>query len=307
MSSKEETRRSDILVHWTGGKDIDRDYEDQEKPQYYQNSDARRTRYMERLKGTLKGGLWMKTKDVTLYPGPGQYTKLEWPYTSFTEIKARESRAHTQRYGHLGFGFSRKFVVQCSGGPVLYVPGTQELPESIGATPMISQHFTKILRVSEFLTNKTVEAVSVSRPLTSAVYIRREESPVHCKFEGFIKACRLEEFLRVSGYGSDDWRIFAELRGSIITLSVFVKPMSEEGCSYPFELLDEDEWRIPFVNNCEKFRLTGVVDPPYKIPFDPCDLKKLYVPDAETEKLVLADKNILEWSGDNPLDIELVS
>jgi len=41
--------------------------------------------------------------------------------TCFTEVKLSQARKHAQRYGHLGIGVHRDFVLQRHGNPVFYV------------------------------------------------------------------------------------------------------------------------------------------------------------------------------------------
>jgi len=142
--------------------------------------------------------------------------------------------------------------------------------------------------------------------------MRRKGDPVYCKFRKFIKACHLQEHLE--GLERDgfidrkemDWRLFPAIRGSAITLSVFLKAMSEEDSSHPFELLDEFEWRIPFINSKKCFEATGLTDPPHVIPFGPRDLSILIVPDAKVRELALRDKDILAWFGKSVNKIKTV-
>ena len=131
--------RPDFLVHWTG-KDIER--------QHRGDDTARQKAYYDRLRRTLLGdpdhphpttarpmpGLWMKwlaepirgRHGVTLArpDDKGRPYVPAVPVTCFTEIHLSQVSAHTARYGQLGFGFSRAFVLNRSGLPVQYVSGT---------------------------------------------------------------------------------------------------------------------------------------------------------------------------------------
>jgi hypothetical protein len=314
-----QTLRSDTIVHWTGGKDIEADYKSPAKPKYYGNCEARRVRYLERLKGTLTGspesngrqGLWMKEKPISCYiKNPhGGYGRsgTAWPYTCFTEAKPEESLKHMEHYGYLGFGFSREFMLRHYGAPALYVPGVKEMPMVSGddSDTIVSRHIVKIIKLSEFLRDKTVELKK--RILYLQQLIPRKGDPVYCKFEKFIKACHLQERLedlRTEGYivrEEKDWRLFPAIGGSALTIAVYLKAMSEEDSTHPFELMDEFEWRIPFINGKKCFKATGLTDlltsPPYVIPFGPCDLKIVIVPDREVRELALKDKDIFAWFG----------
>jgi len=99
---------SKILVHWTG-KDIETNHDKDEKPQLY----------VDRLKDDLLEGLYakptiedsirgLKIKDITRL--------------CFTEIRLSQAKTHADRYGKLGIGFSRDFIMNKGGRPVIYIP-----------------------------------------------------------------------------------------------------------------------------------------------------------------------------------------
>lgn len=311
------TRRSNTLVHWTGGKDIDPDYEDSRKPEYYQKFDVRSERYLERLKGTLEGGLWMKRKLVEFYLDSGKTFSQAWPYTCFTGMRLSESRDHIRSYGRLGFGFSRTFIMKWSGGPVLYLPGKKELDTCIGANSQRSNHFKRIFDILGFLRDETVKTSSYSG--TSASYKPKKNSPAYPGFHEFIKASRFQEFLDAADwpdkYKFGDLMLFPKLLASMVTIAIFVKEMSDEESS-AFELYDEEEWRLCYVNECNKFietdeddlLETDEDDAPYKLKkfiFESCDLSTLYVPE-EIKDDVLEDEDILTWFDTDRQSLEAV-
>ena len=99
---------SKILVHWTGGKDIEKRPKG-ERPQLY----------VERLKNDLQEGLYAKTtkEDVIRKLKIKNLTRL-----CFTEIRLSQAQMHAKRYGKLGLGFSRDFIMNKGGRPVIYIP-----------------------------------------------------------------------------------------------------------------------------------------------------------------------------------------
>jgi hypothetical protein len=108
-----ETLRSGFLIHCTG-KCIQTDYK--------ALNDTQRVQYVDRLLGTLKGGLWMMPTEEEFKLDAGPYLKYcGVPATCFTEIKLSATHKHTQHYGCLGFGFERSFVIGQCGQPVQYV------------------------------------------------------------------------------------------------------------------------------------------------------------------------------------------
>jgi len=117
------TLRSDFLIHWTG-KDIQTNYKDL--------NDVQRDKYISRLRSTLKedtNGLWMNKPKKLESTGGHDETLLTYgtlPMTCFTEIRLSDVYKHTKLYSCLGFGFNRKFVIERSGSPVQYVPGSDD-------------------------------------------------------------------------------------------------------------------------------------------------------------------------------------
>lgn len=108
-------RRSSFLFHWTG-KDIST------KPNELSEED--RIRYVERLRSLLMG-LWLSFC-IEVVKGAGAWG----PRTvCFTETRLSVTGEHARRYGLLGLGFSREFVLRYHGAPVHYVRGRP--PESL--------------------------------------------------------------------------------------------------------------------------------------------------------------------------------
>lgn len=98
---------SKFLVHWTG-KDIE-DCPVTEKSQLY----------VERLKDDLEKGLFAKrtSEDSIRYWKIKNLVKI-----CFTEIRLSQTQTHAERYGKLGIGFTRDFIMNKGGRQVIYVP-----------------------------------------------------------------------------------------------------------------------------------------------------------------------------------------
>ncbi len=110
MSSANVHRRQ--VFHWIG-KHID------------QNggltADQRRAAYLDALAGSLVDGLWMNRLGEELgFRGAPSHT-LERRAVCFTENRLSDCRFHASRYGHLGLGFPKRFVLDAGGKPVSYV------------------------------------------------------------------------------------------------------------------------------------------------------------------------------------------
>jgi hypothetical protein len=101
--------RSKFLVHWTG-RDIDSAIID---------DDSRRNRYIERLRDDYVNGLFARRCEE----GMLRRMKLKRLIRlCFTEIRLSEVQTHAGRYGKLGIGFDRKFLINRGARPVIYIP-----------------------------------------------------------------------------------------------------------------------------------------------------------------------------------------
>jgi hypothetical protein len=114
---------SDLLVYWTGKKDIEpecgtADWHKEGCPKEKRENGQLKNAYLQRLTNILKHGLWMTNQSP---PEIGQEYECEnAPCTCFTELKLSQSHTHATQYGRLGLGFKRSFVFDRGGRPVIY-------------------------------------------------------------------------------------------------------------------------------------------------------------------------------------------
>jgi hypothetical protein len=112
MASKLKNRimgiHSKFLVHWTGKKDIEK---------FPNNIKAQK--YVDRLKDYYQNGLFLRrTTEASI-------RKLKIKNLlriCFTEIRLSQAQTHADRYGKLGIGFTRDFIMNKGGRPVIYIP-----------------------------------------------------------------------------------------------------------------------------------------------------------------------------------------
>lgn len=102
---------SETLVHWTGKTD----FEDQGFADH-----VKALKYVERLKDDYQNGLYVKRteEEATLR---GMIIKRFFRIC-FTEIRLSQAKTHADLYGKLGIGFTRDFIMNKGGRPVIYVP-----------------------------------------------------------------------------------------------------------------------------------------------------------------------------------------
>ncbi len=117
----------DLLVHWTGGKDIEAKYKpDWDNTHPDDISSEVDKAYLRRLRDILEFGLWMKTHEAYNENG------IHLPPAEclcFTELKLSHSRTHARQYGRLGIAVKRPFLFRKSGRPVIYFENrNKEIP-----------------------------------------------------------------------------------------------------------------------------------------------------------------------------------
>ena len=99
---------SKILVHWTGKKDIENE-----------PVNNRAQQYVDRLKDYYQNGLFLKRTEENVL----RYKKIKYLVRlCFTEIRLSQAQAHAHKYGKLGIGFNRDFIMNRGGRPVIYIP-----------------------------------------------------------------------------------------------------------------------------------------------------------------------------------------
>ena len=109
------------LFHWIGSH-IETNLE--------LNPEARRTEYVKCLRNSLDEakGLWLnrpRDEDILL---DGTQFRVTEPICCFTETSLEEVHDHANRYGKLGLGFPKRFVLNNGGRPVNYILDQQNDP-----------------------------------------------------------------------------------------------------------------------------------------------------------------------------------
>ena len=99
---------SKILVHWTGKKVTKKG-----------SRFIKETKYVERLKDYYQKGLFAKR---TYEDSIRNWKIKNLIRICFTEIRLSQVQKHANRYGKLGIGFTRDFIINKGGRPVIYIP-----------------------------------------------------------------------------------------------------------------------------------------------------------------------------------------
>jgi hypothetical protein len=101
-----------FLVHWTGKR-----FHIPTDPL----NDELRDKYVETLINILKNGFEMGKGKEEIFDLDGKILETFISRVCFTEIKLSLARKHAQRYGSLGLGVDRDFVLKRYGNPVFYI------------------------------------------------------------------------------------------------------------------------------------------------------------------------------------------
>jgi hypothetical protein len=276
--------RSQVLVHWTG-RDIDA---------RLKNGDVTpedvRLAYADRLLKTLTTGLWLNRGEEVIV-GPQTELTSYFPRVCFSEILLSRSDEHAGRYGRLGFGFGRRFIVEAGGSPVLYVRNS---PKD---------------RVVQIIGALTLRISNLDQEILLGPLGRQEGLDVD-----------------MTAVASDLW----DSRTLIGRLLALVKAMSTEDTD-DFEFLDEAEWRVVSYDDQPAYhifpgtlffggkRLPNVeswksapqivrnAEPPpsFYFSFQADDLALLVLPDEDTRSLVWDRPDFRYWHQSRRLPLQL--
>jgi len=272
------TLRSDFLIHWIGKKSI----EDK-----HPNCEAHRQKaYLDALRETLinLNGFRMMPLCKTFEHEPllrelNALGTFNMRMKCFSEIKLSQVREHTERYGRLGFGFRRSFVINNKGAPVFYVPATDH-----NITRHFFRQFTQIL----FLCQSHEATHSIRK--SGAIQHMSKWYKSNPKIQKIIRSLgfdhnyvdNLTTRLKKCQTGEECQELFLSLTQSMATTLAFVKII--EGDS-KYEFLDEAEWRVVLLAD-DKNKILN---------FKQQDLKVLIFPDPKTREMALWDPDIRKW------------
>ena len=239
-------------------------------------TDDLRGEYVECLRGALKNGLWVKTPRDPDFLGNGDLIKVTRPITCFTEWTLGQSLPHTSRYGRLGLGFPKRFVLSRGGQPLIYVRDSAKNDPYTMALKAIAKLFKgndlkgkispsklKTLRQHfDYLThfNKRIKHAPIPRPVTKI--LKPAYIPV----------------------------TISKISKSIVPPDPFIRLFGPT-----LHYLEEREWRIVYDKILEVFFTTGPGSPgpEYFLPVKPGrELFTVVLPDNNTVNKALNDSFI---------------
>ena len=133
---------SSYLVHWTG-RDIEPEPESAERQKLY----------LKRLIDYYTNGLFARRTEEDVVRGLKIKDVVR---LCFTEIKLSQVKEHSDRYGRLGIGFDRNYLMDKGCRPVIYIPfdskvGSRLLEDSISRVYQGSEANTEVHKAAEWI------------------------------------------------------------------------------------------------------------------------------------------------------------
>lgn len=256
------------LFHWIGYH-IDYTNPDQRIEAL---QDTHRKKYVDALKGALTDGLWAKkprNPDRFGNEFTNGHFEISRPIICFTEWLVGESLPHTTRYGRLGLGFPRKFVLNRGGHPVVYVRGIAK-----------GDQYTKnVLNLRDFLKHES--ALKILGAEKAEEMAKRLDYLAH-----FVKQARRPSPSRQSSRKQD-----ASSSGTGLGAR---EPSFKRLYGKRQEFLEEREWRIVYHPTFKRYfeKSDGSLEKPeYYLPFKPgADLFTVVLPDNKTVNMVMNEE-----------------
>jgi hypothetical protein len=238
-----------LLFHWTG-----KQKEAAIKPRTRQD----RLNYLDLLGKILDNGLRYSrpSQDHTEWIEKG-LVEAKHPMLCFSEWGVSESSAHSGRYGFMGLGFTRRFIMKQGGRPVVYVDNSKSDPFRIAMLGLI-----RAAKASTHLDAKVLEQVEIVSSYFKAYHFKR--TPERPEAPGEPKKSRVANNSRTP---AEDRHLRIDFGGLLANL-------------------EDREWRVLAKNS----------DPEKEIfmGFSPGDLAMIVFPDHQTLSLAMRSSEIMK-------------
>ena len=140
---------SKFIVHWTGKG-------------FRSNAT---NQFVERLKNFCEFGLYMKPGVESIIGSNTTTVTASVSRVCFTEIRLSQAQEHSKRYGKMGIGLSRDFVLERMGGPVFYVQN--------GSNGVTIEHFAYVHKFFRDANNQ----IMIDRMNTIMGYLKNMSDP----------------------------------------------------------------------------------------------------------------------------------
>lgn len=266
----ESFSKSSYLIHWTG-KDID------------QKEDSERNHaYIKRFIDTLNTGLWM-TKPIEMLVSKNNVFSYQLPTTCFTENLITRSSNHRINYGHLGFGFTRKWVLENSGNPVLYVRQNNE--------DRVLQTIGGILKRIDFC-DSIYSILIQGESGAIVVKLRNELDEIRLLFQNICSIVK-----PMSNFNKDDFEYLVESEWRVIH-NPYIEPKLQNGLIGNIPGINtnsskqlNESWQTP-----KRIKKNEGNTPEFYLTFQPDDLEIVIFPNDIVRNKIWNSQEFKEWN-----------
>lgn len=239
-------------------------------------SDALVEECLERLRGSLENGLWVKTpRKPEKFDFSGKKFSLNLPITCFTEWSLGESLAHTTEYGRIGFGFPKRWVIDRGGQSVTYFCHNQKMC-------FLRSMFKLLDELGEEQANGIWQAKADIAGFDELRYM------LH-----FAKMIRLQSPPPKSKREAPVPTLPRRIRKKKISQAAAEAQKFKRKFGKPLEYVEEREWRVVYHSGNKGFVKGpgGPNKPDYYLPYLPGEeLLTVVLPDNKVVSAMLQDK-----------------
>ena len=252
------------LFHWIGSHI-------EERTKNGKLTDDLREEYVACLEGAFTHGIWVKCPRDPDQIKDGKHIKVSRPIACFTEWSLDQSVPHTTRYGRLGLGFPKQFVLSRGAQPLIYVRNQVTRNPYTASLLELAKYFAG-LRKSSDLTEAELREL-------------REHFDYIAHFAKVIKKPRkVVSATRPSGKKAPAIKTK--------TTSLFIDGFRRSFGS-TLHFLEEREWRIVYDKTLDNHFKKSIAPntPFYFLPFKSGkELFTVAMPDNRTINIALSDK-----------------
>ena len=240
--------------------------------------------YIKRLDISLDSGIWVSVprKPESFIFGEKQFS-LQLPIACFTEWPLGESGSHVAKYGRMGFGFPKRWVIERGGQSVSYFNHKQK-----------SVFMRKISRLLSTIGMETETGAWRAKDGGPAI----DDLAYILHFAKMIRAQKAGISKKTTGRRVAKKK--AQLSKRIMTQAMMEAIALRRRFGQPLPFVEEREWRIVYNEGAGYFK-EGPGRPRYYLPYTPGeDLFTLVLPDNKVVNKVrqitrIADKLFEPW------------
>jgi len=272
---------SKFLIHWTG-----KDFCDNEDKRLVQD------KYVERLRDTCQHGLYMQKGREEICGVGGKCVKPDIARVCFSEIRLSQVRRHARRYGGLGIGVHRSFIVEREGNPVFYIQS--------GSRGHVGENFA-VIHINTPLLIRALEMLREDKIMAEALdkAFQRAMEEYAKQIQDRTTRGSLEQEARRLQMSPEEVR--RRVLNPLLHIMGYLKNMSDKDAPR-LRYYDEMEWRVVHTDRLENQGLIACLDREhhvYGLKVSAREIRIIVFPDDATRMLALRDESLQHYFGND--------